>query len=665
MITAHPTESKRVTVLEKYRKIYLLLRELENPRWTERERAQLVDDLRDQIELVWMTGELHLEKPSVEQEVLRGLHFFDETLFEMAPKMLSGLDAALEAILSGQALRRAALLPVRLLDRRRPRRQSLRHHDGHADDAQAERAREPAPLPGADRRACPLSVDHRARCRGAGELPRRARPRARGERRCGRHRARNPGEAYRQYLTCILRKLDATIARTEGNGAGEGRPYYANADELIVDLRVLENALEEANLASIAADLVRPVRFAVQIFRFSTVRLDLRENTTRTTETLQALWRATAGQSGGEPPDPRSDAWKAWLLAELARPRPATASSPGLPPEAEETLDMFRLVPEMRGRLDREAFGSFILSMTRSVADVLGVYLLAKEAGAFLDAAGTEICPLPIVPLFETIDDLRAAPAIMRELLSVPLVRRSTRWQGGVQEVMIGYSDSNKDGGFFASNWELAKAQSKLTKVGDETGVKIAFFHGRGGSVCRGGAPTGRAIAAQPAGSIRGRFRVTEQGEVVSSKYANRGTAAYQMELLAASVFEHALKSEREEALKPRPEIDDAMEALSGASRAAYTRLVGNPDLVTYFQAASPLEEISLLNIGSRPARRFGARASPISAPSPGCSPGRRTGTSSPAGTGSAARSRASSRCAARRARPCSPACSRTRACSA
>jgi phosphoenolpyruvate carboxylase len=216
---------------------------------------------------------------------------------------------------------------------------------------------------------------------------------------------------------------------------------------------------------------------------------------------------------------------------------------------------------------------------------------------------------LPIVPLFETIEDLRAAPQIMRALLNVPLVRRSVRWQGNAQEVMIGYSDSNKDGGYVASNWELAKAQSRLTKLGDESGVNIAFFHGRGGSVSRGGAPTGRAIAAQPAGSIRGRFRVTEQGEVVSSKYANKGTAAYQMELLAASVFEHALKSEREEALAPKKEFDDAMEALSGASRAAYTGLIGHPDLVAYFQTASPLEEISLLNIGSRPARRFGAKS--------------------------------------------------------
>ena len=247
--------------------------------------------------------------------------------------------------------------------------------------------------------------------------------------------------------------------------------------------------------------------------------------------------------------------------------------------------------------------------MTRSVDDILGAYLLAKEGGAFLDAAGTEICALPIVPLFETIGDFRAAPTIMREALSVPLIRRSTHWQGNVQEVMIGYSDSNKDGGFVASNWELAKAQSQLTKVGAEMGTAIAFFHGRGGSVSRGGAPTGRAIAAQPAGSIRGRFRVTEQGEVVSYKYANKGTALYQMELLAASVFEHALKSEREEALKPKREFDDILEALSGASRATYTGLVSHPGLVQYFQAASPLEEISLLNIGSRPARRFGAQS--------------------------------------------------------
>jgi len=262
----------------------------------------------------------------------------------------------------------------------------------------------------------------------------------------------------------------------------------------------------------------------------------------------------------------------------------------------------------MREQLDREAIGSFILSMTHDVQDVLGAYLFAKEAGLFADAAGTESCTLPIVPLFESIDDLRRAPDIVRELLQVPLVRRSVRAQGGVFEVMIGYSDSNKDGGFLPANWELAKTQLRLTRLGRECGVPIAFFHGRGGSVSRGGAPTGRAIAAQPAGSIQGRLRMTEQGEVVSFKYANRGTAAYQTELLAASVLEHSLKSEREQALVPTAEFDEAMEALSGAAHAAYRRLVEHPGLVGYFQAASPLEEIALLNIGSRPARRFGAK---------------------------------------------------------
>ena len=255
----------------------------------------LIDNLRDEIALVWMTGELRLEKPSVDQEVAWGLHFFHETLFEMASEYFEQARCRAEAILSGQALRRSALLPVRLMDRRRPRRQSLRHHESDAGDAQAERTGHLAPLQDADRRACLLSVDHRARCRGAGEFPRRACPRARGPGDAVAIRARNSGEAYRQYLTCVLRKLNSTIARTEGSDASEGRPYYANADELIVDLRVLEDALEEASLASIADDLVRPVRWAVEIFRFPTVRLDLRENTTRTHGDV-------AGSCGGRPP---------------------------------------------------------------------------------------------------------------------------------------------------------------------------------------------------------------------------------------------------------------------------------------------------------------------------------------------------------------------------
>jgi phosphoenolpyruvate carboxylase len=262
----------------------------------------------------------------------------------------------------------------------------------------------------------------------------------------------------------------------------------------------------------------------------------------------------------------------------------------------------------MRQQADREAFGALILSMTHSASDVLGVYLMAKEAGLFSDSRSVERCTLPIVPLLETITDLKRAPQILKELLAVPLVQRSLHGQGGMQEVMIGYSDSNKDGGYFAANWELAKAQASLTRLGREHGVTITFFHGRGGSVSRGGAPTGRAIAAAPAGSISKLFRVTEQGEVVSLKYANRGTAAYQTELLAASVVEHALVSEGERALQPVYEFDEAMESLSGLSWTAYHDLMNSDRMLDYLTAASPLEELALLNIGSRPARRTQAK---------------------------------------------------------
>ncbi|AWN41627.1 phosphoenolpyruvate carboxylase [Methylobacterium durans] len=605
-ITAHPTEGKRVTVLEKFRRIYLLLRELELPRWTERERNGLMNDLRDQIELVWMTGELHLEKPTVEREVAWGLHFFDETLFEMLPEVLYSLEESLAQYYPDEKFEVPAFFQfgswiggdrdgnpyvTASVTRATLQRNALaslhRYRDGvNGLGRMLSLTERSLPVPESFKRELAHLLAESGDAKAIA--------------------GRNPGEAFRQFLTCILRKLEATIARNEGRRAPG--PDYPSADGLINDLRTLEQGLADSKCDSLATDLVRPVRRMVEIFRFSTVRLDLRENSTRTTKALQALWRQQYGEAK-TPPDVEAPEWKAWLLAELAKPRNPERSFDDLPDDARETLETFALVGEMREQLDREAFGAFILSMTRSVPDILGAYLLAKEAGIYLDTAGTEICPLPIVPLFETIDDLRAAPVIMKELLAIPVVRRSTRWQGGVQEVMIGYSDSNKDGGFVASNWELYKAQSKLTLLGKHLGVPIAFFHGRGGSVSRGGAPTARAIAAQPAGSINGRFRTTEQGEVVSFKYANRGTAAYQMELLASSVFEHALKSEREAASLPRAEFDDVLEAFSGASRAAYVKLIQHPDLVTYFGCASPLDEIALLNIGSRPARRFGARS--------------------------------------------------------
>ncbi|HEU5040316.1 MAG TPA: phosphoenolpyruvate carboxylase [Gemmatimonadales bacterium] len=607
VITAHPTEAKRVTVLEKHRRIYRRLVDLESPRWTPRERQALVEGLRTEIELLWLTGELRLAKPTVPQEVYWGLHFFNETLFESVPDLLDKVERALAHAYPGEPfsvpsffqfgswvggdrdgnpfvtndVTRSTLLENRLTGLRRYHR---RLNDLLRALSITERA-----VPPSDRFR--QALDKELAASGDGE----------------QIASRNPGEIFRQYLVCMLRRLEVMIRATDRGDTRPDPAGYPSADALVSDLRLIETELLEAGRHEVAELYVRPVRREVEAFRFSTVRLDVRENTTKLNAALRELWRATNG--GAEAPKAAGEAWHGWLAAELARPLAPGTEPPALPADATETLGMFQLVRRLREEIDREAFGTFILSMTRSVDDILGAYLLAKTAGLFADAPGTESCTLPIVPLFETIDDLQRAPAIMKELIGIPVVRRSVRAQGGVQEVMIGYSDSNKDGGFLASNWELYKAQIKLTRLGRECGVPIAFFHGRGGSVSRGGAPTGRAIAAQPAGSVGGRMRITEQGEVVSFKYANRGTAQYQIELLAASVFEHTLKSEREEALVPSAEGDEAMEALSGASMAAYRRLVDDPNLLPYYQVASPLEEISLLNLGSRPARRFGAQS--------------------------------------------------------
>ena len=595
VITAHPTEAKRVTVLEIHRRIYRKLMDLESPRWTPRERDTLTADVRNEIDLLWLTGELRIEKPTVEQEAAWGLHFFREALFDRVPELLGSLEWAVArhypetplvvrscfrfgSWIGGDRdgnpfvtadITRRVLREYRLasLERYRARLNGLLQTLSISENA--------VTIPATFRAGLQRLL---AACSSGDDIA-----------------ARNPGEVFRQYAACLLQKVETTIA----GGVG-----YAAPDELVADLKALE-----AGLAAISAALVRshvrPLRREVESFGFRTMNLDLRENSTVVNKTLMAIWQAR--HPGSLSLEPGSAAWREWITAELHRPLPSLPPLADLPAEADRTLALFRLVAEMRGELDREAVGAFILSMTHSADDILGVYLLAKYAGLFDDAAGVESCTLPVVPLFESIDDLQRAPAIMTELLKVPMVRRTVRNHGNVQEVMIGYSDSNKDGGFLCANWELFKAQRKLIAIGEKAGIPIRFFHGRGGSVSRGGAPTGRAVAAQPAGSINGRLRVTEQGEAVSSKFANRGTAQYQMELLASAVLTHTLVSERDPALQPNPEFDEAMEALAGMSFAAYRHLIERPELLAYYQAASPVEELALLKLGSRPTRRFGA----------------------------------------------------------
>ncbi|HYC08801.1 MAG TPA: phosphoenolpyruvate carboxylase, partial [Steroidobacteraceae bacterium] len=423
VITAHPTEAKRVTVLERHRRIYRGLMELESPRWTRRERADLIQRLKNEIELLWLTGELRLEKPTVAQEVAWGLHFFNETLFEAVPALLEKLDSALRQTYPGEQFEVTPFFQfgawiggdrdgnplvtnevtwqtlesnrAASLSRYRGRLLELTHSLSLAESVVG--------VPPALRQALDAALQRS----GQGEAI----------------AARNRGEPFRQFLGCILRKLEATGARA--SAAAYGGFSYRDAGELAAELRLIEEALAACKAPEVAATLVRPLRREVETFGFSTVRLDVRQNTTRTTQALRALWRA--GRASEEPPPPDSPQWKAWLLDELSSPRPRPRQLSGLAAEAVETLGIFPLIKGARAQIDRDAFGTFVLSMTRTAADVLGVYLLAKEGGLFADTLAVENCTLPIVPLFETIEDLRAAPAIMRELLGTPMVRRSIR----------------------------------------------------------------------------------------------------------------------------------------------------------------------------------------------------------------------------------------------
>jgi phosphoenolpyruvate carboxylase len=600
-ITAHPTEAKRVTVLEIHRRIYLKLYELESPRWTPRERQALMRALRNEIDLLWMTGEIRLEKPTVEQEIQWGLHFFREALYDRTAAICDLLEAALQRHYpelpaqvrpplkfsswiggdrDGNPFVTVAVTKAALSENRRAAVERLDRKLGELAQYVSISAHEmQLPQDFLDRVAAQLKLT--------------------GDPGVG---SRNPAEPFRQLFSALRARLAATFAEP-----GLARPF-ANVGELVAELMAAEEALARMQSALVAATLVRPVRWEVEIFGFRTVSLDLRQNTTVINRVLAEIWHKMNPLAAGAAPEAGSPEWSAWIDAELAKPLGFLPQFRGLSDEARELLDLLGVVRETFEGPDPNAIGTFILSMTQRASDVLGLYLLAKYCGLFADETSREACRLRIVPLFETIDDLRSAPAILRELLSAPVVRGSVASNGGRQEIMLGYSDSNKDGGFFCASFELFEAQRRLIRAGREAGVDISFFHGRGGSVSRGGAPTGRAIAAQPAGTVGGHLRVTEQGEVVSSKFANRGTALYNLEVLAASVFVHTLKSVDEPELKIVGEHQAAVEAIASSSFRHYRKLAEDPALIDYFQWASPVEELANLKLGSRPTRRFGAK---------------------------------------------------------
>ncbi|WP_245512118.1 MULTISPECIES: phosphoenolpyruvate carboxylase [unclassified Mesorhizobium] len=594
-MTAHPTEAKRVTMLEIHRRIYRKLTELDQPRWAPRERDLLVADLESEIELLWMTGELRLERPTVEREIAWGLHFFREVIFEATPQLYGKLEGALE--------RHYPAAPIRIPSFMRYASWIGGDRDGNPNVTAAVTAHALAEyrdtaigwyLAQMQRLVTVLSASSNVI-----DLPASFKPVLQTaldkSRQADGINARNPDEPLRQFASALLARLEAT---RDGGAAA-----YPSPDAFRADLEGLSSVLEAIGGRAVARRFVQPLLWQVGSFGFRTVSLDLRQNSTVVNRVLAELFALT---NPADPVAAGTPQWSARIRKAISEGERLEIDAGRLSAEAGELLSTFSVIARHISSSDPEAVGSFVLSMTRSADDLLAVYLLAQYCGLSTAPAGGTI-RLRIVPLFETIADLQAAPGILNGLLDVSLVRRTVRDFGARQEIMLGYSDSNKDGGFLASNWELAKAQKRLAAVGRKHKVGISFFHGRGGSVSRGGAPTGRAIAAQPQGTVAGTMRVTEQGEVVSSKFANRGTGLNQLEILAAAVLAHSVGSPGDAETKETPEFDEALEALAGMSQASYATLMAEPGFLDYFNQASPVAELALLKMGSRPDRRFGA----------------------------------------------------------
>jgi phosphoenolpyruvate carboxylase len=375
---------------------------------------------------------------------------------------------------------------------------------------------------------------------------------------------------------------------------------YNHVSEFLAELKLVQASLIETKLnPKPLENLIRQV----DVYGFHLAHLDIRQESTQHSNTIAEI--AEALQLLDKPYDDLTELEKvAWLTQELKTRRPMIPAKLNFSTKTNEIIETFRMVAKVQQEFSVAICNNYVISMNRSVSDILEVLLLAKEAGLYDPATGKG--SLSIAPLFETVEDLRSAPPIMTELFELPLYRAYLECHEHLQEVMLGYSDSNKDSGFLSSNWEIYKAQRALQGVCQKYQVDLRMFHGRGGSVGRGGGPTYEAILAQPGRSIEGRIKITEQGEVLASKYSLPEIALYNLETIAAAVIQAALLPSSTDTLDCWL---DTMEEISVRSRQVYRHLIyEQPNLVEFFHQVTPIEEISQLQISSRPARRAGKR---------------------------------------------------------
>ncbi len=605
VLTAHPTEAKRATVRELHREIYSLINRHENTVYTPREQSRLSRQIESRLENLWRTGEIQVTRPTINAELDNALHYLREVFPETVARTHVHLREAWEDE-GWDPNHLDGLAPLVRFgtwiggDR-----------DGHpfvtADVTQNSLFQ---------LRKNALRVQRRGLERLAGELPlsslfqvppaslkgyiARLSNELSSVRNVEPLLARNHEEPWRAAVYLMREKVLISIHQPESDHG------YAQPSEMESDLSVLASSLQEIGATALARDYVSPLQRQLRTFGFHLATLDVRQNSAFHEQALDQLLKAAGVLTKGSFRELTALEKRELLDRELKSPRPFLSDSTEAGSEATAVLSCYRVLAQHRRRHGDAGLGSLIVSMTRSTEDLLVVYLLAREAGLAEWRDGGLWCPLPVTPLFETMTDLEAGPSIIEAFLSHPVTRRSLGL--GEREadfqMMVGYSDSNKDCGIFASQWALHRAQDALAKTTKAQGATPVFFHGRGGTVGRGAGPTHWFMEALADGSLAGGMRMTEQGETIAQKYAHLSSAVYNIELLTASATStaarHRLGGQVDTALWP------AMDKLSAWSRDAYRELLNLPDFMTFYRQATPIDALENSRIGSRPARRTG-----------------------------------------------------------
>jgi phosphoenolpyruvate carboxylase len=607
VLTAHPTEIRRKSSIDREMEIARLLSERDRVRLTPEERQAGETALRRAVLTLWQTSILRRTRLKVIDEVANGLSYYDYTFLRELPRVYAAIEdrlASFDPASEADPARKAAELPSFL------RMGSWIGGDRDGNPfVTAEVLRQALHMQ--SRRALTFYLDELHLL--GGELSLDARLvsvsdalRDLAERSPDRSPQRRD-EPYRQAVSGLYARLDATAralghAETPRRAVGEAPPY-ADAAELAADLRIVHRSLVANGSADLARGRLRALRRAIEVFGFHLAGIDLRQNSDVHERTVAELFEAARPGAGYAGLD--EGARISLLVEELENPRLLASPYLDYSEETASELAILRQAAEAHRRYGKAAVPNYVISKTDGVSDILEAALLLKEAG--LLRPHEDKLDVNIVPLFETIADLRNCGRVMDELLGLPEYAHLLESRGRAQEVMLGYSDSNKDGGFLTSGWELYKAEIALIELFRRRGVALRIFHGRGGSVGRGGGPSYEAILAQPGGAVQGAIRVTEQGEVIAGKYSNPELGRRNLEILAAATLEATL-------LQPDRAAPDeaylaAMEELSEHAYRAYRSLVyETPGFERYFWDSTVIAEIAKLNIGSRPASRTKSR---------------------------------------------------------